>query len=140
MFAALFLITLTGVARFTLVEEKGMQRGYRRARGNFRPFAADLAPPQLEDFDRPGLIEALRRYFAQRGFDANWQAIDAMSDTALVTSLSMVCPFDPMEKQALLEALTLSERAQALRTLLRIDSHETLDNSDPDSAPRRLPS
>jgi len=135
-----YLITLTGVARFMLVEEKAMHRGYRRARGDFRPFVADLAPPRLEEFDRPGLIEALRRYFTQRGFDANWQSINAMPDVALITSLSMVCPFDPMEKQALLEAPTLSDRAQTLRTLLRIDSHETQDNSDPDNAPRRLPS
>lgn len=133
-----YLITLTGVARFVLVEEVEMRRGYRRVRGEFEPFAADLAPPVLPDFDRDGLIEALRRYFRHRGIDANWQTVDAMGDAALVTSLSMVCPFDPLEKQALLEAPTLAERAQTLRALLRIDSHDDGDDGERDGAPPRL--
>ena len=133
-----YLITLTGIARFALVEEVEMRRGYRRVRGDFSSFAADLAPPALPDFDRAGLIDALRRYFRHRGIEANWQSVDAMADAALVTSLSMVCPFDPMEKQALLEAPTLAERAQALRALLRIDCHDTGDGAGRDDAPPRL--
>ena len=117
-----------------------MQRGYRRVHGNFRRFAADLLPQEITDFDRPGLVEALRQYFSHRGFDANWKAIDAMEDEALITSLSMVCPFDPLEKQALLEAPTLADRAQTLRALLRIDSHDSPDPDDGSPTPRRLPS
>ena len=49
-----------------------------------------------------------------------------MADDALVTTLCMVCPFEPAEKQALLEAPTEAERARALRTLLAIDSHAAL--------------
>jgi uncharacterized protein len=135
-----YLITLSGIARFALVEEVEMRRGYRRARGDFSRFAADLAPPDLPDFDRTALIEALRRYFRCRGIDANWQTVDAMADVALVTSLSMVCPFDPLEKQALLEAPTLTERAQTLRTLLRIDSHAGCDGDEHEGAPPRRPS
>ena len=75
-----YLITLTGLARFDIVEEVEMQRGYRRVHGNFRRFAADLLPQEITDFDRPGLVEALRQYFSHRGFDANWKAIDAMED------------------------------------------------------------
>ena len=135
-----YLITLTGLARFDIVEEVEMQRGYRRVHGNFRRFAADLLPQEITDFDRPGLVEALRQYFSHRGFDANWKAIDAMEDEALITSLSMVCPFDPLEKQALLEAPTLADRAQTLRALLRIDSHDSPDPDDGSPTPRRLPS
>ena len=135
-----FLITLTGLSRFDIVEEVEMQRGYRRVHGNFRRFAADLQPQHLEGFDRPGLADALREYFAHRGFDANWKAIDAMEDEALITSLAMVCPFEPLEKQALLEASSLADRALTLRALLRIDAHETPDSDEDGSAPRRRPS
>ncbi len=135
-----YLITLTGVARFAIVEELEMRRGYRRVRGDFSRFAQDLQPPALDMFDREGMLESLRRYFAHRGFSANWEAIEAMPDTALVNSLAMACPFDPMEQQALLEAATLDDRAQTLRALLRIDSHEPPTNSEPGAPTRRLAS
>jgi Lon protease-like protein len=119
-----FLITLTGVIRFSVAEELPCRRGYRRVRAELAPFAADLAPlEQPAALDRAGLLADLRGYFAQHGIDANWDAIGGMADDALVTTLSMVCPFDPPEKQALLEAPGEAERASTLRTLLAIDTH-----------------
>lgn len=118
------LVTLTGLIRFTLKVELEMRRGYRRARADLARFRADLdAAPTPGDHDRDGLVEALRAYFAARGFDANWEAIDEMPDEALVSTLSMVCPFDPAEKQALLEAPTTADRASTLLTLLRMGAH-----------------
>ena len=40
----------------------------------------------------------------------------------------MACPFDPPEKQALLEAMTLSERAETLITILRMSVLESDQN------------
>ncbi len=120
-----YLITLAGVARFVVAEEGETRRGYRRVRGDFSGFAADLAPPAaMAGFDRDGLTTALRGYFLRRGFDANWDAIGKMVDTTLVATLAMVCPFDPAEKQALLEAPDDAARARTLRTLLEIDTHQ----------------
>lgn len=119
-----FLITLTGVTRFSVVEELPLHRGYRRVRADFTGFEADLAPPPADPaFDRAAMNEALRSYFARRGIDANWEAIEAMPDETLVTTVGMVCPFDPAEQQALLESAGPADRAATLLTLLRIDSH-----------------
>ena len=118
------LVTLTGLIRFTVKVELEMRRGYRRVRADLARFQADLdEAPAPGDLDRDGLVEALRAYFAARGFDANWEAIDEMPDEALVSTLSMVCPFDPAEKQALLEAPDTPERASTLLTLLRMGAH-----------------
>ena len=38
----------------------------------------------------------------------------------LVTALAMSCPFAPAERQALLEAPTLTERARTMTTLLEM--------------------
>jgi Lon protease-like protein len=76
-------------------------------------------------------LQALRRYFSNAGVDANWEAIEAMSDPALVVSLCMACPFDPEEKQALLEARDPDERAQALLALLEINAFD--DGRDDDA-------
>jgi len=101
------LITLTGLIRFTIDSELDMRRGYRRVRGDFSRFTddLDLAAPTA-DLERNKLLAALRGYFARRNVDANWDAIRRMPDDALVVTLAMACPFEPVEKQALLEAPT----------------------------------
>lgn len=120
-----YLITLFGITRFAIVEELPMQRGYRRVRAALAHYAADRTPPPAAGSccDRAELLGALRGYFTRQGIEANWEAIEGMTEEALVTTLCMACPFDVAEKQALLEAPDLAERAEALRTLLAIDSH-----------------
>lgn len=115
------LITLTGVIRFDIVQELEMRRGYRRIRADFTPYLADFnpsRPPVL--LDRDGLLAALRGYFVPRGIEANWDAIKRMADDTLVVTLAMACPFEPVEKQALLEARTDADRASTLLTLLQM--------------------
>lgn len=136
-----YLVTLSGLIRFEVGEEVEMRRGYRRVRARYDRFVADLdEQASRQGFDRPALLDALRSYFVHHGFDANWEAIQQMEDLPLVTSLAMVCPFDPLEKQALLEAPGLADRAQTLRTLLRIDMHEPPRDPDDDAPPRRMAS
>jgi len=131
-----FLITLNGLIRFTIVEEIEPRHGYRRVRAALGGFGADLheAEAQHLPFDRADLLEALRRYFANAGVEANWDAISTMPDAALVVSLCMACPFDAEEKQALLEARDPSERARALLALLELNAFD--DGHDDDDAPK----
>ena len=120
-----YLVTLAGLCRFAIAEELAGLRGYRRVRGDFGPFLGDRQPPSVAGFDRDELLAALRGYFAHRGFDANWEAIGQLNDEMLITTLAMACPFEPAEKQALLEAPDQAERAATLLALLRIDTHHT---------------
>jgi uncharacterized protein len=116
-----FLITLTGVIRFYIARGLGMRRGYRRVQGDFTAFLDDLSlDPQPIGVTREALIGALRGYFARRELEANWDAIRRIPDDMLVVTLAMICPFEPVEKQALLEARTQAERAAALLVLLQM--------------------
>jgi len=116
-----YLITLTGVARFTVARELAMRLGYRRVAGDFSSYHGDLdLAAQPIGVDRDALLTALRGYFTLRGFDANWDVIKRLDDDMLVITLGMVCPFEPAEKQALLEAPTQSERGAALLVLLQM--------------------
>ncbi len=127
-----FLITLTGVSRFLIRREIGMQRGYRRVEADYSPFAQDLhATPDLGGDMREDILEALRTYFAAKGIDANWEAVMAMPDPMLVVTLAMLCPFDTAEKQALLEAPTEHDRAGDLLALLRMAVHEADSSARP---------
>ena len=92
-------------------------------------------PPVWRWWNGRKLLAALRGYFARREVDANWDAIRGLSDDGLVvTTLAMACPFEPVEKQALLEAPTEAERAATLLALLQMGA------AGPDMPPGHSPS
>src|SRR3954453_1511612 len=114
------LITLTGVIRFAVDSELDMANGYRRVRGDFTRYEADLEDvADSAGGERDKLLGALRDYFQVRKVEANWDAIRRMPHETLVVTLAMACPFEPVEKQALLEAPTPAERAATLLALLQ---------------------
>ncbi len=115
-----YLITLAGVSRFRIAEELPRQRGYRRVRPDWHPFASDLAAGEDGVLDRARLGAALTSYFRRHGISASWEAIEDAPDERLITCLSMICPFSPSEKQALLEAPSLTERGQLMMTMLEM--------------------
>jgi len=118
-----YLITLTGLCRFRIAEEVPTTRGYRRVRADWSDFAADMAEAKPADIDRGRLIPALADYFRATGMSANWETIDKTPDERLVTSLAMICPFEPREKQALLEAKDLATRAALILSILELAIH-----------------
>ncbi len=121
------LISVTGLIRFEMTAEIEGRRGYRRVASDFTRFVDDLREGSATAARRNAIVAALRAYFAARGFDANWEAIDQMEDGELVVTLCMVCPFEPSEKQALLEASDPASRAATLLALLQMGAHDLLE-------------
>jgi Lon protease-like protein len=129
-----FLLTLTGVSRFRVKEELPLLSGYRRVVADWQDFAGDR-DPDAAGFDRARLVEGLRTFFTQRQVQADWEAIDKAPGEHLVTSIAMMCPFAPNEKQALLEARTLGERAHLLTALIEMTA--TAPTPDPEAGVTR---
>ena len=118
-----YLITLTGMCRFLVGEEQPARLPYRQVRARYTPYESDLRPLADDDgFDRMRFLRALRPYLERRALEVDWDAAKTAAGEALVNSLSMLLPFEPAEKQALLEADTLVERREALIALMEIDS------------------
>ena len=115
-----FLITLTGTSRFRIREELPLLEGYRRVVPDWHEFARDLGNEEEPSFDRERLLRGLKGYFQQHQISADWDAITSVSGERLVSSIAMICPFDPSEKQALLEATDLVERARLLTTIVEM--------------------
>ena len=61
-----------------------------------------------------------RRHLDQRQISADWEAIEKAAGEHLINSIAMLCPFAPSEKQALLEAPDLDERARLLIALVEM--------------------
>lgn len=108
-----YLISLQGVCRFRVVRELAARTPFRQCQ--FVPFLADLNEEQAgEEVDRPALLRALHAYLKANDLEADWEGISRADNAMLVNALSMMAPFGPAEKQALLEAADLKTRAETL--------------------------
>ncbi|MEZ5666907.1 MAG: LON peptidase substrate-binding domain-containing protein [Alphaproteobacteria bacterium] len=125
------LITLFGVARFRIAEELATVRGYRRVVADWTPFLADLEPPGPCSVERDSLLARLRRYFDLHGLKADWDTIDRTALPLLVNTLAVVCPFPVNEKQALVEAQTIDDRAQTMNALIDMALHAPDEGDKP---------
>ena len=125
-----YLITLSGVCRFSIMGELPLLEGYRRVVPDWSGYAGDL-DPTITAVDRTRLIGALRSFFADQPVRIDWQAIEQTADDRLIVSLAMLCPFEAAEKQILLEAPSPSERARVMIALLESAAHTRGDGATP---------
>ena len=108
-----YLISLQGVCRFRIVQELTVKTPFRQCR--FAPFLTDLDEDQAEaGIDRPALLKAFRAYLQANDLEADWESVSRAENAMLVNALSMMAPYGPAEKQALLEAADLKTRAETL--------------------------
>jgi Lon protease-like protein len=117
-----YLITLSGLCRFRLTGELDSATAWRAGKCDFAPFAGDLAQPadEEEDVPRERLLAALKSYLTTRDMQADWKSVMTAPAEALVNALAMMCPFEPAEKQALLEAQNFRDRTTTLLALLEM--------------------
>lgn len=116
-----YLITLTGLLRFRIVSEADAGTPYRKAEVDYSAFLSDADDDPTENrIDRERLFDAMHLYLDTENLSTDWEAAAEAPTEALVNSLAMGCPFAPNEKQALLEAPRLSDRADCLIALMRM--------------------
>lgn len=114
-----YMITLTGISRFRLVREVPGFTPYPRGQVDWQGFGRDLGRPESDPgFDRDRFLVLLARFFEARNLSTDWGSLRDAEEELLINSLSMLCPFDPEDKQALLEAPTLETRRETLVTLI----------------------
>jgi len=114
-----YMITLSGASRFRITQEVEGFTPYRRCNVKWQGFDRDLGPVEKDEgFDRDTFMEALGRYLVDQGLSTDWESLGEAEDELLINSLSMLCPFEPEDKQALLEAPSLTTRRETLMTLI----------------------
>lgn len=114
-----YMITLSGISRFRILREIEGFTPYRRCEISFAGFERDLGGTETDaSFDRDGFLELLGRFFRERGLSTDWDTLGEAEDELLINSLSMLVPFSPEDRQALLEAPSLSTRRETLVTLI----------------------
>jgi Lon protease-like protein len=119
-----YLITLTGICRFRVAAELPVTTPYRQVEPDYGVFASDLIVNEESEFPRERVIAALKDYLSKRDLKADWRSVMSAPAETLVNALAMLCPFEPAEKQALLEAQGWPERVATLVALLEMAAAE----------------
>ena len=114
-----YMITLSGTSRYRLLREVEGFLPYRRAEVAWSDFSRDLGNVEKDpQFDRTRFLDLLHRFFEAQELSTDWDSLKDAEEEMLINSLAMLCPFDPEEKQALLEAPSLATRRETLVTLM----------------------
>jgi hypothetical protein len=127
-----YLIELTGVARFQVIQELDVATSYRQCRVTYAPFADDFVPRKGEEaVDRSALLVALGDFLKANDLKADWKGIEKAPNEALVNALSMMSSYGTAEKQALLEAPDLKSRAEILVAITEIELAKKNTDGEP---------
>jgi Lon protease-like protein len=124
-----FVVALNGVCRFHRISPELDPNGFLVADVDWQPFANDLRV-DLSALDRDPLISVLKRYFDMKGFETDWTQIENSDNHQLLATLSMICPFEVAEKQALLEADSMAKRADLLIAMMEMALHDETGGND----------
>ena len=117
-----YILELTGIARFKVIEEMTVLTAYRQCKVDFFPFADDfVARIGEEAVDRAALLDVLTDFLEANNLKVDWEGIESAPNEALVNALAMMSPYGPAEKQAMLEAPDLKTRAEILVAITEIE-------------------
>lgn len=116
-----YLIILSGVSRFNIMEEIEGDKMYRVCKVDYQNFTQDLTA-QKQDIkfsDLELIFKNLKSLFKKQGYVINWKDIEKQSLDQTINTLSMASPFSLEEKQILLETPNINNRKQKLEEILQ---------------------
>jgi len=108
-------LVLEGVAKFRIVRELGVATAFRQVEAVLLPLESDTV---LNLGERASLEAESRRFADAQNYAVDWDGVDRLDDETLVNGIAQIAPFDPASKQALLEAGSLSDRAELIVQLM----------------------
>jgi Lon protease-like protein len=127
-----YILELTGIARFKIVEELTVLTPYRQCKVDFFAFIDDFVARKGEnEVDRDAVLDTLTKFLKANSLKVDWDGIRSAPNEALVNALAMMSPYGPAEKQALLEAPDLKTRAEILIAVTQMDLAKKQTSGDP---------
>jgi len=127
-----YILELTGVSRFRVVEELIVLTAYRQCKVDFFSFIDDFTARKGEDaVNREALLKVLTDFLKANNLKVDWEGVESAPNEALVNALAMMSPYGPAEKQAMLEAPDLKTRAEILVAVTEMDLAKKRTSGDP---------
>jgi hypothetical protein len=124
------IMVLTGLCRFEIAAELSMRDGYRNVRPDWHRFAEDYREEFEPLADREQFLGSLRAFCDRRSVEVPWDDLGKMDDADLVNLLCAHLPLEVDDKQALLETVTLRDRAVLMRGLMDMSAHAAVGGTE----------
>lgn len=118
-------ILLQGVARFRLQRELEVSTLFRQIEADVEQEREDEC---LASAERAALEKEAKAFADRQGYMVDWTGIATLDDAALVNGIAQIAPFDAAAKQAMLEADTLSARAELEMQLMEFFGRRDRDD------------
>ena len=127
-----YFIILEGICRFELLSELTVMTPFRQCVISAEAFAPDFEREFGQDaVDRQRFLKMMRDYAEFGDFELNWAEIERTGTADLVNFCCMVSPYGAKEKQLLLEAPSLEDRAETLIAMAEYEMARAGDNATP---------
>lgn len=123
------LANIVGICRFDIENEYEREDQSRFATANYERYLQDLNKTKEIKINRKKLIKVLDNYFRNHDVSPNWKEIDKTTDENLITVLSMLCPFNAREKQALLEANSVEKQTEMITKFIEFSKFDGISPS-----------
>ncbi len=120
-------VMLEGVARFRLIRELDVKTPFRQIEAELIEEAGGA--DELAGIERASLERESKKFADAQGYSVDWSEVARLDDVSLVNGVSQIAPFDSAAKQALLEANSISERADLIIQLMQFFRQR--DDDDP---------
>ena len=121
---ATILINLTGISRFSILEEITNNKLYREFKVDYKDFSEDNSETN-NLIDTKSLMEKSKNFFKKNGLILNWKIFEKLDQSQKINTLAMIAPITNEEKQKLLEAISLKNKAETLESIISFYLHET---------------
>jgi Lon protease-like protein len=122
------VLNLDGICRFKISDSQLSQGGYFNANIETVDFIHDinLVEPMI---DREGLIKKFAQFFKIKKYDLDLNIIEETSNLQLLSTLTMLAPFNKIDKQAILEAQNLIDRLKVINTILDLNTFRVVGST-----------
>ena len=126
-----YLIVLSGISRFKIIQEINTGKLYRECKVNFNDFKIDLNEhkEEIKFSDLELIFKKSKSLFNKQGYIINWKDLELQSLNQTINTISMASPFSLEEKQVLLEALNINDRKKKLEEILTTYSVDNFSNT-----------
>ena len=115
-----YLINLSGIIRFHTVKEEKTSEKFRKMKVSYLKFKHDLTSNFENSFDKKVFLNEVRNYLTKNNIKVDWNIIQTIDQTILITTLASICPFSDAEKQMILECQDPNEIPKTMVNLFKM--------------------
>ena len=124
------VLNLEGVCRFVLDDRNMTPNGYYQATINCDDYLNDLLDEE-PNIDRNSLIQKYSNYFKMKKLEIDKQVLSETSNQQILSTLTMLAPFNKIDKQAILESSNIYERINTINSILDLNTFQVVSSDNP---------